>query len=100
MAKYLSAYDEHLSHRWLIGMKELQDLEVKILDMGTDPGLRERVWDVYNSVLATFMGTSAYKIFENQFGDCLARISVQVQVAVPVAAQPPGVPAPPTSAPA
>lgn len=101
VAKYLSAYDKHLSHRRLIGMKELQDLGVKILDMGTDPGLRERVWDVYNSVLATFMGTPAYKIFENQLEDCLARISVQV--AIQVTAQPPSqvpVPAPPAAPPA
>lgn len=103
VAKYLSAYDKHLSHRRPIGMKELQDLGVKILDMGTDPGLRERIWDVYNSVLATFMGTAAYKLFENQFGDCLARLSVQVQVAVPVVPQPPSqapVPSPPASPPA
>jgi len=93
VAKYLAAYDEHLSHGRPIGMEELRKLDVKILDMSTDATFKERIWDVYNSVIATFVGTGAYKIFENHLGDCLARVSIQV--AIQVGLQPPGEASPP-----
>lgn len=105
IARFLSAYDEHLSHRRAVGMGQLQQQGVKILNMNSDPNLKERIWDVYNSILATFVGTGAFKLFENHLGDCYVSMAALIPIAIglpqmipqAVPARPAGSPAPPAT---
>jgi hypothetical protein len=90
IALYLADYDQHLSHNRPIGMKELTDRGVKILDLRGDSALHERVWAAYYAVHATFLGTRAYKIFENHLGDCLVRMAVILQMQLPLGIPMPG----------
>ncbi len=107
IAGFLSAYKEHLSHRRAIGMGQLQQYGVKILNMNTDPQLKERIWDVYNSIFATFVGTPAFKLFENHLGDCYVSMAAQVQIGIgfpqlmrqPIPAPIAPIPAPPAPTP-
>ena len=100
IAKYLADYEEHLSHGRPITMSDLEPLGVKIIDLNQDPTLTELVWNVYNSVIATFLGTPTYKLSENHLGDCMARVSRQIAIQVgpilpaPSPAAPPPQPTP------
>ena len=101
VARYLSSRT-HLTHSRRIGIQELQGKGLDILDMNTQPALKEAVWDLNLAISITFASSGAYKLFENHKGDALIR-AVQLipfpsrqPAGPPQPAIPPRVP-PPTS---
>ena len=72
---------ESSAHMRGIGLGELKGLGLTIIDTRSDATLDRVVRELYVSLLVTFEGTGAYKIFENSEGAALIKV-VQVQ-AVP-----------------
>ena len=85
IAKWLASDENFLSHGRRIGIEELQAQGLKIVDLRTDAVLREAIREVYLTLMHTFVGTGAYKLFENSEGASLA-LSIVVQAISP---QPP-----------
>jgi hypothetical protein len=85
VAKRLSNDRLFRSHARRIGKDQLEKLGLKVLDTRSDPALHRAIEELYVSVLVTFEGTGAYKIFENSEGEALIKVvSVQpIQIATP-----------------
>ncbi|HKZ02268.1 MAG TPA: ATP-dependent Clp protease proteolytic subunit [Pyrinomonadaceae bacterium] len=93
IARWLSHDENHLSHSRRIGVSDLQQRGLNVLDMGTDAALREAIRQLHLSIMNTFGGTGAFKLFENSEGVLLSQgITVQA-VAAPT---PVGAPTAPT----
>lgn len=89
VAGYLSNHNNFQSHGRRVGITDLQKLGVNILDMRTEPRLRDAVWDVYTATMISFSGTGAFSIFENSNNEALVRV-----MHLEIAPQLPPVPAP------
>lgn len=93
IADYLADHKNFLSHGRRLGMGKLIDLGVNILNMNTQPALRDAVWDLYLATSITFLNSGAYKSFENSNNEALIR-QIQMQFKGNVN-QPQSLPTPP-----
>jgi len=80
IAEHLADHNNFRSHTRRVGIAELQDLEVNILDMRTEPALHDAVRDLYTAITLTFANTGAYKIVENSNDEALIGM-IQMQIA-------------------
>lgn len=71
VAKHLNSHNNFYSHSRRIGITELQNLGLNILDMRTNQCLHNAVRDLYSALMLTFANSGAYKIFENSCGDAV-----------------------------
>jgi hypothetical protein len=95
ISSFLAKHGNFLSHARRVGINDLQPLGVKILDLRSDPSLREAVRNLYAAIMLTFSNTAVYKLFENDQHELFAQgIPVQPQVNSPVPPSP-SHPAPP-----
>jgi len=78
VARYLSDDHKFRSHARRLGLADLKDLGLTILDSRSEPPLDKLIRELYVAILVTFEGTGAYKIFENSEGAALIKL-VQVQ---------------------
>jgi len=78
IAEYLANHNAFRSHARRIGLEDLQSLDVKILDMRTQPILHDAVRDLYISIMLIFMNTGAYKLFMNDKHEAFV-LSMNVQ---------------------
>lgn len=87
VAAYLANHNNFLSHARRVGIDKLQELNVNVLDMRTDPALRDAVGDLYTALMLTFATTMCYKVFENGQGNALIlnvqQVEIMQQVNVP-----------------
>lgn len=83
IAEYLADHRHFHSHGRSVGMHELQQRGVKILDLNTYPQLHEAIRDLYTTIAMTFDNTGAIKLFENGQDDALINI-------INIVAEPPG----------
>jgi hypothetical protein len=65
VAAHLANHNNFLSHARRIGITELKELGVKVLDLRSQPPLREAIHDLYIALMLTFSDTGTIKIFEN-----------------------------------
>lgn len=65
IAAHLANHNYFRSHGRRIGMSELQDLGVNVLDLRMQPSLRDAIRDYYIALMLTFSNSGAYKVFEN-----------------------------------
>lgn len=94
IASRLNSHATYMSHGRRIGMAELQQMGVKVLDMRTDPKLHELAWDIQYATDHTFGGTGALKIVENAHGRCIVRA---IQITIAPRLVPPAGPASPSA---
>jgi hypothetical protein len=80
IANRLNSHARYKSHGRRIGIDELQQMGVKVLDMRTDPKLQELAWDIQYAVDHTFSSTGAIKIVENAHGRCIVRLMAMPQI--------------------
>lgn len=86
IARYLADDRRFRSHARRVGINDLRALGVRIIDTATEPNLHGAIQELYVSILITFQGTGAYKMFESSEGAALIKV-VQVQeIQVPVIA--------------
>lgn len=103
VAEYLGNHNQFKSHGARVGIKELRDHQVPVVDINDSPPLQDAVMSVHHALMLTFGGTGAYKLFENSRGQALIRLVQATQVQLPfplqmLQPQPqpgPGGPAPP-----
>ena len=86
IATYLGDHNQFKSHGRRIGRKVLQDRGANITNLESDPGLHDRVLDLYYAIVHTFNG-GAFKIFENSRGQGHFRLIQQIQLPVQLAQQ-------------
>lgn len=98
IAAHLANHNNFRSHARRIGMTELQNLGLKVLDLRTQPQLREAIHDLYLSLMITFVNTGVFKLFENSRSkDDTLGLALNVEVtaqAAPSPEQPGGQPNP------
>lgn len=98
VAEYLGNHNQFKSHGARVGIKELRDRGVPVVDINDDASLQDAVMSVHHAIMLTFGGTGAYKIFENSRGQALIRLiqTAQIQLPIPLQMfqQPGGQPAP------
>lgn len=87
VAEWLANDEHHLSHSRRVGIADLIDKGVKVIDMRTEEVLREAVRQLHLIVMATFQNTGAFKIYENSEGFILAN-GVAVQTVTPTGTAP------------
>jgi len=74
VARYLANHNNFRSHGRRIGLKELKKRKVKVIDLATQPKVRDAVWELQHSILHTFGGTAAFKLIENGHGRAMIRL--------------------------
>jgi hypothetical protein len=79
IAEWLATDENFRTHARRVGIAQLEEKGVKILDMRTDENLQRAVRGLYYAIMITFDGTGVYKLFENSEGKTLA-MNIQVQV--------------------
>lgn len=88
VAQRLNDHRYFHSHARRVGIDELKELKLDVVDLRDTPDLHSAVRDLYTAISITFENTGAVKIFENTQGDALLRL-IAVQSQVPVLAQQP-----------
>lgn len=86
---YLLNRGEHKSHSRRIGIAEVMNKGLNIFDMRQDSKLRDLVWRFYCCIELFFDRSTAYKIFENNYGVSWARNIREIAVQVPLMQYPP-----------
>lgn len=96
IAAWLSEDANFLTHGRKVSLAALQSKGVEVLDLRTDPPLRELVRSLYLAILGTFDNTGSFKLYENSENKTLSQnVVVQViQAPVPATTKPilPGLP--------
>jgi len=85
---YLGDHNLFKSHGARVGIRELEQRNVKVAALNKDAGLCDAVLTAFFAIQLTFEKTGAYKIFENSRGDAMIRLVQAVVVPSP----PPGIP--------
>ena len=94
-AQYLANHNNFRSHARRVGIADLQNLQLNILDMRTQPDLHNAVRELYAAIMVTFEGTLAFKIVENNQNEAvIGAIQVQIQPQSGNAGQPQPTPPP------
>jgi hypothetical protein len=65
VGRFLNDHNYFRSHARRVGINELQQLGMDVLDMRTQPELHEAVRDAYTALMITFQSTGVVKLFEN-----------------------------------
>ena len=78
IASWLADDSNFLSHSRRIGVKELQEKGVKLLDLQTQPELRDIVRQLYLAIMLTFESSACFKLFENSEG-VLVSLNIMLQ---------------------
>ena len=94
VAKYLANDKLFRSHARRVGKSDLEKLDLNIIDTTDDATLHRAIQVLYVSLLVTFEGTGAYKLFENSEGAAHIRMIQGQRIQTPPA-QPPPPPAQP-----
>lgn len=78
---YLGNHNEFKSHGARVGVKELQERGVKVIN--EDAALADAIMAAHYALSLTFNGTAASRIIENSRGDALIRLVMQGFTMVP-----------------
>jgi hypothetical protein len=90
VAQYLADYDMHLSHGRRIDINQLLSHGLNVIDLHTQPELRDAIWNLYQSISWTLQQTAAFKIIESCHGSAFIRAVVVQQIQFPMGnVQPP-----------
>lgn len=89
VAEYLADSEIHFSHGRRIGIEQLNDLGMNVLDLRKIPDLREAVWNLYQAIAWTLQETAAFKIIESCHGTAFIRQVVVQQINIPTNPPPP-----------
>lgn len=90
-ASYLSDSSIHLSHGRRIGIEQLAEFKINILDLRDNNELREAVWNLYHAISWTFEDTNAFKIVETCHNTAYIRQIIVHEIPAPFLV-PPGIP--------
>ena len=83
LSEYLAKSQEHLSHGRRIGIEQLREYGINILDTRNVPELQSAIWDLYLSIMITFDTSTAFKLTENGHGRALIRHIIVQQIQMP-----------------
>ncbi len=82
---YLSDYKStHLSHARSIGISNLQDMGMNIIDLRKDKPLNNAIWNLYLAIKCTFDFKPAFKIIENGQNVAYIRMLSVQQIQLPL----------------
>ncbi len=94
IAKYLSDHALHKSHGRPIGIDDARERGLQIVDLRTQPDLRELIHKLWAAIHLYFVRAPSVKLFESAHGVSWARsvVTQDLQIPIPSPFQPPVMP--------